>query len=416
MRPPAAYRAVPAIAVPSACPPPWLEYLFYAQVIYSILGPALGLSFSVLGIGMLGFVAAACVLSAGRYSIAITRSVAIPVACGVSFVAIQMLVHDSDLGNSYVRDWIPWVVGVVALQHLAMRRGFLHRAAVLMFLLGLATLPYMQSFGTEQRAGLTNTITIANPNDFGAWFGFCCVYFATLGLEVRRQWVRALAWSLAVASLIILGMSGSRGPLLAVALSIVFALRRLLNKGFLPLLCLASAAWIAFALGLFDRPAELYAERGLEDTGRLQAWPLAIGRILEFPAAGVGVDNVRIELPGTGSTVTPHNTLLFIALASGLVPLLLFVAYCAQLVRSAFSAPALVDPEAPFHRVLLLYTFLIAMNLNVVFMLPWAMATFASVSVGGIVASARRHGIRARYRAAPGASSAAVATAAGPGL
>jgi hypothetical protein len=402
--------------VPAAHPPPWLEYVFYAQVIYSVLGTALGLSFSALGIGMLGFVAAACALSTGRYSIAITRSVAIPVACGVSFVAIQMLVHGSDLDNSYVRDWIPWLVGVVALQHLAMRRGFLHRAAIVMFLLGLATLPYVESFGTEQRTGLTRTITIANPNDFGAWFGFCCVYFATLGLEVRRLWVRVLAWSLAVAALIILGMSGSRGPLFAAALSVVFALRRLLNRGFLPLLGLASAAWIAFVLGLFDRPAALYAERGLEDTGRLQAWPLAIARVLEFPAAGVGADHVLIELPATGSTVTPHNTLIFIALASGLVPLLLFVAYCAQLVRSAFSASSAADPETPFHRVLLLYTFLIAMNLNVVFMLPWAMATFASVSVGGIVANARRHAIRARSRTTLEAPSAAAATAAGPRL
>ena len=267
-----------------------------------------------------------------------------------------------------------------------------------MFLIGAATLPYLRAVGTEHRAGLASTITIANPNDFGAWFGFCCVYFATLGVEVRRQWVRAAAWSLAVVSALILAMSVSRGPLLAAALAIAFALRRTLRQGFLPLICLVSAAWAAFALGLFDRPAELYAQRGFEETGRLAVWPLAIGRVLESPLAGAGAGHVDIYLPGAGISVTPHSAPLFIALASGIVPLLLFLAYCVHLVQSARRSSAAVNPDAPFHHSLLLYALLIAMNLNVAFMLPWAMVTFASVSVGGLFAKAREHSMRAEPR------------------
>ena len=379
-------------------PPAWLECAFYIQVVYAVLGVAIGLSVPSIGIALLALVTAGCALSMGRYSIAIVRSTAIPLLCGLSFVVIQTAIHRSDFDNSYVRDWIPWMLGLVALQHLATRRGFVHRAAIVMFLIGAATLPYIKAIGTEHRSGLAATITIANPNDFGAWFGFCCVYFATLGVEVRRPWVRAAAWSLAVVSALILAMSVSRGPLLAAALGIAFALRRTLRQGFLPVMCLASAAWVAFALGVFDRPAELYAQRGLEETGRLQVWPLAIGRVLESPLFGAGAGHVEIYLPGAGIAVTPHSAPLFIALASGLVPLLLFLAYCVHLVQSARRAPAQVNPDAPFHHSLLLYTLLIVMNLNMAFMLPWAMVTFASVSVGGLFAKAREHSRRAEAR------------------
>jgi len=394
----AAYVPPRPLVMSAVHPPAWLEFAFYVQVVYAVIGVAIGLSVPSVGIALLALVTVGCAISMGRYSIAIVRSTAIPLLCGLSFVVIQMAIHRSDFDNSYLRDWIPWMLAVVALQHLATRRGFVHRAAIVMFLIGVATLPYIQSVGTEHRTGLATAITIANPNDLGAWFGFCCVYFATLGVEVRRPWVRGAAWSLAVVSALILAMTVSRGPLLAAGLGVAFALRGTLRKGFLPLMCLASAAWVAFALGLLDRPAELYAQRGFEETGRLQVWPLAIGRVLESPLFGAGAGHVDIYLPGAGVSITPHNAPLFIALASGVVPLLLFLAYCVHLVQSARRATARVNPDAPFHHSLLLYTLLIAMNLNVAFMLPWAMVTFASVSVGGLFAKAREYSTRADSR------------------
>jgi O-antigen ligase len=394
-----------AITFASTVPPAWLEYAFYVQITYSIMGPALGLSFGGLGILMLGTIGAGCLLSMGRYSVAITQSVVVPIACGLSSFAIQLLVHSSSIDNSYVREWIPWVAGVVVLQHLALRRGFLHRASIAMFLVGLATLPFMQVVGTEQRTGLAETVSIANPNDFGGWFGFCCVYFAILGLEVRRQWVRAVAWLLAIACLLILGLSVSRGPLFAVAVSVVFALRRILKKGFLPLLFLVVAGWVTFALGLFDQTVARYAQRGFEDTGRLEVWPLAIARFFEMPLTGVGVNYVSTFLPRSGSYVTPHNAPIFIALSSGLVPLLLFALYGVQLLVSTARASQAVNADAPFHRALLLYAFLISMTLNMAFMLAWMMVIFASVTASGLLATARRSLVddmqRARVRARP---------------
>jgi hypothetical protein len=346
---------------------------------------------------MLGMIAVGCVLSMGWYSVVIIRAVALPVACGLSFVALQILVHGSSLSAEYVGDWIPWVVFVVVLQHLALRRGFLHRASIAMFLIGVATLPYMQTLG-EHRAGLQGTIAIANPNDFGAWFGFCCVYFALLALEVRRQWVRAVAWMLAAACLLILGLTVSRAPLFAAALSIVVALRRVLKKGLLPLVFLITAAWVVVALGLFNQSAELYTQRGLEESGRGLVWPLAIGRFLDNLLTGVGASHVQTLVPQTNQSITPHNALIFIALASGVVPLLLFLAWGVQLCVSAWKAAPDVDADSPFLRVLLLYAFLISMNLNAVFMLPWVIVISASVTAAGIFVDARHARIGSRVR------------------
>jgi O-antigen ligase len=187
--------------------------------------------------------------------------------------------------------------------------------------------------------------------------------------------------------------------------SIVFAMRRVLKKGILPLLFLAAAGWITFALGLFNQSAELYAQRGLEETGRFLVWPLAIERFLGSPLTGVGAGNVATYIPEAGSSITPHNGLIFIALASGIVPLLLFIAWCVQLVVSTYRASPGLNADSPFHRALLLYAFLITMNLNLAFSLPWMMVLFCSVSVAGLVATARRsvtdEMLRARVRARP---------------
>src|SRR5262249_17520571 len=152
---------------------------------------------------------------------------------------------------------------------------------IAVFLIGVSTLPFMTAFqNAADRAGLEKGIGIGNPNDLGAWFGFCAVYFTILGIETRRQWIRALAFVLAGACIFVVGLTVSRAPLLAAAICIVFAFRRVLKRGFIPVLSLVIVAWIAYGAGVFDRATSLYQERGLEETGRFLVWPLAIERFL----------------------------------------------------------------------------------------------------------------------------------------
>jgi O-antigen ligase len=304
-------------------------------------------------------------------------------------VAIQVLVIGEPAMGGGVREIIAWMLGLVIVQSLALRRGFLHRFAIAMSLVGVSMLPYLTAFtGDQSRTGLAHAITIANPNDLGAWFGFCCVYFAILGLETRRNWVRAASWGLAVGSLFVVGLTVSRAPLFAVALCVLFAFRRALKHGVIPLLSIVVVAWIAYALRVFDEQAVQYAQRGLEESGRFVVWPLAIGRFLQSPFTGVGVSHVATYVGDID--ITPHNGFIYIALASGVVPLLFFVAYWIRLFGDAFRINRELHEDATFQTSLLLYAFLITLNLNAVFMVPWVMATLCTVAGTGFLLDVRR--------------------------
>jgi hypothetical protein len=365
--------------------------VLYAQIFYATMGPAIGIEIGGLGIGLLALIGGLSVIRMSRYWPVILAPAALPLACGASLIAVQVVVFGDSIGGGYGRDFIPWMASVVIMQYLALRPGFLHRLSIVVFLIGLSCVPFMRSFVNDaSRVGLSKGITIGNPNDFGAWFGFCCVYFTVLGLEVRRNWVRVVAWLVALFCLFIVGVTVSRAPLFAMACSLSFALRRVLKHGFFPILALIVLVWIVYALGYFDGPAAAYAQRGLEETGRLQVWPLAIRRFLEAPLTGVGLQHTKTFIPIADMAIEPHNGAIFIALSSGIVPLVFFVAYWVQLVATSMRVGVRSHPDAPFQSALLIYSFLISMNLNTAFMLPWMMGTFASITAADFLWKARQ--------------------------
>jgi hypothetical protein len=380
-----------------------IEYLFYAQMFYSIMGTALGLSFGSVGIGLLVLLTGACVWRLGLNAVPVLMPVALAIACGVSYIGIQVLVHNLSYRGDYTREYMPWVFGLVLTQCLALRRGFLHRAALVVLAIGLTTLPFLQSFGNdESRTGLTQGIVIGNPNDLGAWFGFCCVYLTILGLETRRTTLRVLAWVAAAACLFVIGLTVSRGPLLAAALAIVFACRRLLKHGFVPFFCLLLVVWVAVGLGLFDAEVAKVTQRGAEDSGRIDVWPRAIARIVEVPMSGVGANDLPTPRRD-GTPITPHNAFILLALAAGVVPFLLFVGYWIRCLIDVRRLTAAGHEDAPFLSALLLYSFLIVMNLNQPYMLPWMMISLAAMTGPAFLLKANVMGRRwGRGRSAAG--------------
>ena len=174
--------------------------------------------------------------------------------------------------------------------------------------------------------------------------------------------LRLAAWTAAIACLFVIGLTVSRGTLLAVAISVVIAFRRLMKRSVLPLVLLLVAAWGVYLLGIFDRAAGYYSARGLEETGRLLIWPLAIERFLESP--WFGVSNIGTYIPGRIKPATPHNMFLFVALSSGLVSLLLFVAYCARSAIGVWRAHRSRHPDDLFVLPFFVYTFLCAQSSN----------------------------------------------------
>jgi O-antigen ligase len=367
-------------------PSGFIEYTYYAAISYGILADALGLSVSMLAGGMVMLLTVLCVLHLGPRAVTVYTPIAFPLGCAVSFIAIQVAVHHESLQE--VRPFIVWFLTLMLVYSLALRQGFLHRFVRVAFVIGLAILPYLkyqsEGIGVE-RAGLDRTMSLgdlANPNGLAAWFGFCGLYFTIAGIETKRHSVRVASWLVAVICLYIVSLTVSRGGLFAFAIAAVVALRRLLKRGFIPLLFLVIFSWITYEAGLFKFTASMYVTRGAEETGRFIVWPLVIEHFLSSPLAGVGVSHVGIYISAR-HMVTPHNSFLYIGLASGVVPLTFFLAYWIGAIRTAFGTNAAQTVDAPFRVPLLLYAFVISFLGAVPFMSPWMIVTLSMARTAG---------------------------------
>jgi len=262
----------------------------------------------------------------------------------------------------------------------------MHRLALLMFLIGLASLPFLVIRGPEtevERAAVVGVASIlSNSNGLGGWFGFCAVYFMVLGLENKRDSIRLLSWGLAAGCLFVVGLTVSRGAILGVVLAGAVVFKRLPKRGLLPISVLILGSGLIFALGVYRQSLEAYEERGMEDSGRLEVLPLATERFVNNFLIGVGDSQVGTWVPGSANPTTPHNSFLFIALASGIVPLMYFTAYSLKAVRGALSLESQGSAFARLYVPIFVYACVHVMLSNDPFMEPWTVVTFAGVLTG----------------------------------
>jgi hypothetical protein len=375
-----------------------MEGWYFAQVFYAILGPAFGISISGLGFLGLASLAGLCVIRNVGVALSVAQLVLLPLSCGASLVLVQTLAHGQSFLDDSNREFIVWMMGLFVAQSLALRRGFLHRLGFVVLAIGLLTLPYLQFRGTGTRTGLDNSITIANPNDLGAWFGFCLVYFTILGVQTRRLWLRIGSWTVALGCAAVVGLTVSRGSLLAAASALLFSMRRFLKRGFFPLILLVAVGWSGYAFGFFDKAISLYEERALVETGRLLVWPLALQRIADAPLTGFGTSHVGTYVPSVDMVITPHNGFLYIALVGGLVPLVLFCAYWIRLGVTAVRSDVRTHEDAPFHVGLLIYCVLSTSDSNGSFTMPYMVGALATITAAGFFATARQRDRRQLFR------------------
>lgn len=371
------------------------EYAYYFAILYGIMGTAWGLPTSGVGAGILVILAAYCTMSLGSQAKAVYRSIALPLGCALSYLVVQLTLHNESLEEGYVRSFIPWILTLVIVQSLSLRRGFLHRFALATFIIGLTFLPYLQiKTGKDPVARVGLNYGLTNPNALAEWFGFCCVYFTIAANETKRLGVRVAAWVVAVGCLFIVGLTVSRGVLLAVAFATVIGLRRLLKRGFLPLLILVMLAGGIYTLGLFDQAIASYTARGMEETGRLVVWPLLIERFFHSPLIGVGASSVSTFVSASSYPITPHNSFLFIALASGAIPFVLFVAYWIRAVSGAVHPSTARPADAPYRLPLLAYAFLISQANNLPFMASWMVVTLSTAMAASTPRRIRQIAVR----------------------
>ena len=356
-------------------PPAFVEYAYYVILVYSIMAVAWGIAVSMVGAALLAALAVYCAMQ--MRPLTILRLIAFPLGCAASFLLVQLLVHDEGL----VRNYVTWIFGLIVIQSLCFRKGFLHRFAWATFVIGLMLLPYLNleavHSGDVGRAGLEGGVAYANSNDLAAWFGFCAVYFFIFGMLSKDLVKTVVSWTVAGLCLGVVGLTVSRGGLLAVAMAVTVALRGKLKGAFVPLIMLMFMSWIAYEAGVFQGIASSYSERAFQESGRLTVWPAVVERFLNSPLFGVGQSRIDTWAPGRDTATSPHNAFLTVALAGGIIPLVCFVGYWFK-ASSVLFHPTQRSKESPFIVPLLAHTFIVVSLSNGPFMFPWAMVTLST--------------------------------------
>jgi O-antigen ligase len=374
--------------------PAYIEYAFYVALAYDTLGSAiLPIEIPMLGGGSLLFLAAICLTRARLRTSTIYASIVIPVGCFIAYTLMQLVVHGESLSS--VRPFITWILLVIITHCLCLRPGFFRRFALVTLVIGLVAIPQLvfnPHDAQVERAKIEEISALGDANSLGEWFGFLVVYFLVHGLEAKRQKITIVSWIIALACLSVIGLTVSRGTLVGVAMATVVASRRLLSRGFFPVLLLVMLGAGAFESGLFERSISSYTSRGMEETGRFLVWPLAFQDFLDSPVVGVGASNTAIPVfsADPNNVITPHNGFLFVALASGIIPLIFLAAYWWRAGKGVICSSVDQSVDAPFLSALFIYGFIITQFGNGTFMRPFIVATLASATTASLCRRAHR--------------------------
>lgn len=353
-------------------PPSFLEYVWYATLIYAMLGQAWGIVMPLVGGVVWVLVAVGCALTVGTQNRGVYRPIMLALCCGVSMVLIEMIFHEPD--ERALTEGVAiltWLALLISVQSLCLRPGFLYRFALLALAIALASLPFvsLKGDGKVMRAFAIGT-GLSNGNVLGMWFGFCTVFSVFWGFQCQKPFMKIASWIVASGCLYIVALTVSRAPLFAIVLACIVGFRNELKKSFVPILLFTLLLTMVYASGMFDTEIDYYTARGAEKSGRDKLWPAAMERILDSPWVGVGLDNIRI-LQGT-RYVNPHNGPLHIALGAGIFPLICFLGYLARagigtlrIMRGFYTQEAALLPP------LVVFALIEIMVLDATFMSPW---------------------------------------------
>src|SRR5205823_5555462 len=119
------------------------EYACYFAVIYSVIGPAVGLEIPNLAGGIFLVVGAWSIRQVLPWAKIVYRPIALLLAFAISFFFVQILIHGESITQGNVRVFIPWILGLFIVYPLCSRPGFSFRFPLVLFVIGTATLPFL---------------------------------------------------------------------------------------------------------------------------------------------------------------------------------------------------------------------------------------------------------------------------------
>src|SRR5438128_653523 len=135
--------------------PGFVEYCYFGLLFYGLFGEAWGLSIPLLGAGGMAVLAMYCVWQNGTF---ILKPISLPLGCAISFLIIQIVIHDGSPMDDGLRVFVIWILSLIIVQSLCLREGFFHRFAFAASVIGASCLPYLVNYGNEndpfERVGL----------------------------------------------------------------------------------------------------------------------------------------------------------------------------------------------------------------------------------------------------------------------
>ena len=128
------------------------------------LGAASGRSVLILGIA--GF----CLLQLRSCAKTVYAPIALLIACVISFLLVQVVIHDiSILDESYV-PFIIWILQLIIVHSLCLRRGFSLRYPLVLFFMAVAMLPFLTfDPGEIERAHINRDLGVQGGSVSPRW-------------------------------------------------------------------------------------------------------------------------------------------------------------------------------------------------------------------------------------------------------
>src|SRR5437867_11505784 len=162
------------VYAPARIPSRWIEYAYYFAVIYSVTADVLGISVSMLAGGMILLLSVTCMLQLRSCAWKVYAPIALLIACATSFCLVQIVIHGLSITDGDIRAFIIWILGLIIVHSLCLRRGFLHRFIVVLLVLGAITVPYLAfNPGEVERARVGIQVGIlSHPGGLAEWFGY----------------------------------------------------------------------------------------------------------------------------------------------------------------------------------------------------------------------------------------------------
>lgn len=198
--------------------------------------------------------------------------------------------------------------------------------------------------GTRVTIGRDIGSMLGDPNDLALVLMFPFAFSLSLLLMPgSHRLIRALCLVICVVLLMAVIATQSRGGLLGVlAVSGIFALHFIRNKGLLLFLAGCGALLLYIASGVSDRASGGAAEEGIDASamGRLYAWEAAFYMALDNPLTGVGLNNFYFNYfyysqHWDGLNHAVHSTWFGVLAETGFLGLTVFICCIVSLLKTA---------------------------------------------------------------------------------